>query len=101
MRAAIRTIAAIMAAARAAATAATAASPPSVVPLLLSGDCAHATMFHIGGGGRITKAVGITAAHSDLPSGKYMGCGWRKWQDEVDAAHSPSSRAALFLGIRR
>ena len=32
----------------------------------------------------VAKKARITAAHTDVLFGGFMGCGWRKWQDEVN-----------------
>ena len=31
----------------------------------------------------IARKAKLTAAHSDILYGGYMGCGWRRWRDEV------------------
>jgi hypothetical protein len=31
----------------------------------------------------IAKKANITAAHTKVLYGGYMGCGWKRWRDEV------------------
>ena len=42
-------------------------------------DAVQASMRRV-----VAKKAHITAAHTDVLFGGFMGCGWRKWQDEVN-----------------